>query len=68
MIAYDAMTAATEGRLDEAEQFANAALGMRRRTDPVSATIVYVAQMQQIRWLQGRMSELIEMHEGLMAR
>ena len=68
MIAYDAMTAATEGRLDEAEQFANVALGMRRRTDPVSATIAYVAQMQQIRWLQGRMSELIEMHEGLMAR
>jgi tetratricopeptide (TPR) repeat protein len=68
VVTYDAMTAATEGRLDEAEELTQAAFTMRRRTDELSAGTVYVAQMHQIRWLQGRMDELIELDEGLEAR
>jgi DNA-binding SARP family transcriptional activator/tetratricopeptide (TPR) repeat protein len=65
---YDAMLAATQGRLAEAEELATAAFVMRRRTDEIGAIAVYVAQMQQVRWLQGRMADIVPIHEQLVAR
>jgi len=66
--AYEAMIAATEGRLDEAEELVNTAFAMRRRTDLVSAMTVYGAQIQQVRWLQQRMDEIVDVHEMLATR
>src|SRR5260370_10336732 len=62
------MVAATEGRFDEAEAAARRSFATRRSNDPVSAGTVFIVQMHQIRWLQGRTSELIEMHEELLGR
>jgi DNA-binding SARP family transcriptional activator len=57
--AFDAQIAATQGSLDEADELARAAFELYRDVDFATALAVYVAQLQQIRWLQGRMEELI---------
>jgi tetratricopeptide (TPR) repeat protein len=62
-----ALQATNEGRFAEAEAIAREAFEIRRRIDRLAASTVYGVQLIQLRWLQGRMGELLAAHEQLVS-
>lgn len=60
-LVWRSMRAALEGRFASAEELAAAALAAGERVQSHNSTPVYLGQVFQLRWLQGRLGELCDM-------